>query len=63
MPSRCVVVATSNGAGGLDKALLQRFDVFAFDSGKHFAQACQERLEAIWRAEAGDAPLPPDWRT
>jgi replication-associated recombination protein RarA len=62
MPQRCIVVATSNGAGGLDRALLQRFDVFAFGSGKFFAQACQERLESIWRAEAGEAPLPPDWR-
>ena len=63
MPSRCIVVATSNGAGGLDRALLQRFDVFAFGSGKYFAQACQERLEAIWLAESGEAAMPPDWLT
>jgi hypothetical protein len=62
MPPRSIVVATSNGAGGLDKALLQRFDAFAFGSGKFFSQACQERLEAIWLAEAGQEPMPPDWR-
>jgi replication-associated recombination protein RarA len=61
MPLRTIVVATSNGAGGLDRALLQRFDVFAFGSGKYFAQACQERLEAIWLAEASGQPMPPDW--
>jgi len=63
MPPRTIVVATSNGAGGLDRPLLQRFDVFAFGSGKFFAQACQERLEAIWLAEAGPKPLPADWQT
>ena len=62
MPPRSIVVATSNGAGGLDKALLQRFDAFAFGSGKFFSQACQERLEAIWLAEAGQEPMPADWR-
>jgi len=63
MPPRSIVVATSNGAGGLDRALLQRFDVFPFGSGKFFAQSCQERLEAIWLAEAGQRPMPADWLT
>src|SRR3569623_13463 len=63
MPPRCIVIATSNGAGGLDRALLQRFDVFPFGSGKFFAHACQERMEAIWLAEAGQMPMPVDWHT
>ena len=62
LPSKCIVIATSNGAGKLDAALLQRFRCYSYGSGKQFATAAQERLSAIWREEAGDLPLPPEWR-
>jgi len=60
MPPRLIVVATSNDAGGLDRALLQRFTVLAYSSGPSFADACLERLHAIWEQEMGDAPFPSD---
>ncbi|MDB4516906.1 ATP-binding protein [Crocinitomicaceae bacterium] len=56
-----VVVATSNGVDGLDRALLQRFRRYTFDSGPRFAQSCRQEIVRRWRAEAGDAPLPHDW--
>ena len=62
MPQRLVVCATSNGAGGLDAALLQRFRLFSFSSGPTFAAACHERLASIWAAEAGDAEMPAGWQ-
>jgi replication-associated recombination protein RarA len=59
MPSRLIVVATSNDSSGLDRALLQRFDVFPFSSGPTFAESCQDRLRWIWELEAGaDTPFP-----
>jgi hypothetical protein len=62
LPRKCIVIATSNGAEKLDAALLQRFRRYAFGSGKQFAEAAQERLAEIWRQEAGDVPLPGEWR-
>jgi len=62
-----VVVATSNGAGKLDPALLQRFQphVYPFGAGPSFKAACLRRLAEIWAAEAGpDVDLPygfEDW--
>ena len=59
MPERLIVVATSNDASGLDKTLLQRFEVFPFSAGPTFAEACQERLAWIWQQEAGPGvPMP-----
>ena len=59
MPPHLIVIATSNDASGLDEALLQRFDVFPFSCGPTFAEACQERLAAIWAQLAGqDVPMP-----
>jgi replication-associated recombination protein RarA len=63
MPSKLVVVGTSNGAGGLLPALIQRFRVFSFSSGPTFAAACQERLAQIWTAEAPAREMPPGWQS
>jgi len=53
--------ATSNDPTGLDGALLERFELLSFSSGPTFAEACQERLQAIWEVEVGDAiPFPID---
>jgi hypothetical protein len=62
LPGKCIVIATSNGAGKLDAALLQRFRCYSFSSGKQFATAAQERLAEIWRLEAGELELPSTWR-
>jgi replication-associated recombination protein RarA len=58
LPNKAIVVATSNGAGKLDAALLQRFRCYSFSSGRQFATAAQERLVEIWRIEAGGMELP-----
>jgi replication factor C small subunit len=62
LPSRCVVVATSNGAGKLQKAVLQRFRIYTFQAGPYFAQAAWERMADIWHREMGDAPMPDDFQ-
>ena len=61
LPKNLIVVATSNGVDGLDRALLQRFRRFTFDSGPGFAQACRQEIVRRWRDKTGDAPLPHDW--
>lgn len=58
---RCIVVATSNGAGGLSAALLERFKLYCFQAGPSLASAARQRMGEIWRKEAGDAPLPAGW--
>lgn len=62
LPSKCIVIATSNGAGKLDPALLQRFRCYSFSSGKQFTLAAQERLAEVWKQEADDLPMPTEWR-
>jgi replication-associated recombination protein RarA len=61
LPSHSIVVATSNGAGKLSKALLQRFSLLQYDGSKVFALACRDRLAEIWRQEFGHVPLPQGW--
>lgn len=63
LPARCIVIATSNGAGGVEQALLQRFMVFGFNGGAHFAAACWERIKAIWQSLRGDAAMPAGWQS
>ena len=60
LPKRCIVIATSNGAGGVEEALLQRFRLYRFAGDESFAAACQARVASIWR-EIGAGPLPRDW--
>lgn len=62
MPSRCMVVATSNGAGKLEAALLQRFQLYVFNAGPCFAEDSQDRLAQVWQSETG-TELPPGWET
>lgn len=58
---KCVVVATSNGAGGLSKPLLQRFKLLTFSGGPGLMRAGHDRLAAIWKQEAGNRPMPGGW--
>lgn len=62
-PRNLIVVATSNGAGKLDKALLERFHLFSFSCGPAFAESCQERLRELWEEQTGGLPPPEmsDW--
>lgn len=53
MPSKLIVVATSNGAGKLQKALLQRFKICFFHGGEAFAEAAEEFLRGVWEQETG----------
>ena len=61
LPDSCIVIATSNGAGRLDAALLQRFRIYQFSAGKQFAEACQAKLLEVWRTEAGNLPVPDEF--
>lgn len=58
LPQHVIVIATSNGAGKLQKALLQRFKIYAFGAGPYFAAAARERLQEIWEIESRGAPFP-----
>jgi len=59
LPSKLIVIATSNNASGLDEALLQRFDILSFSAGPNFAEACLDRLNWIWQLEVGmNVPMP-----
>ncbi len=59
LPSRAVVVATSNDTSLIDPALLERFgQPLTFDSWLSLADPGAKRVAAIWAAESGGAPLP-----
>lgn len=55
MPAKLIVVATSNGAGKLQRALLQRFRLYVFHGGEVFAEAAEEFLREVWAQETGDS--------
>ena len=61
IPPRTTIVATSNGAGNLDSAFLQRFRILRYGNGPSFQAACQDRLGELWKAETGDDSLPVGW--
>lgn len=58
LPSKCIVVATTNDSSKLDAALLQRFQTLRFHSGSVFASACRQKLARIWLNETGQATVP-----
>lgn len=60
LPPRCVVIATSNGTGDLDPALVQRFDQYLFNGNDHLARIGGDRLRQIWFTETNGAKLPGD---
>ena len=61
-PPSTIIIATSNGAAKLQRALLQRFDILYLNGGQQFADDCQDRIAEAWDAESGGRPLPPEWR-
>lgn len=62
LPPQSLVIATSNGAGRLDPALMERFRFLRYSSGKGLQIACQQRLAAIWKFETDGADLPAGWK-
>ena len=60
--TRVIIIATSNDASRLEKALRHRFRTYCFGGGPPFASACYDRLPKIWGGEAGDIPMPSDWQ-
>ena len=58
--NKLIVVATSNGAGRLDNALLQRFKVLAYSDGPEFRKSCQRRIQILW-TELCDETIPMHW--
>lgn len=60
LPPKTVVVATSNGATAIDRALLQRFKLYFFGNGPAFVNACLDEIAKVWEKETG-LPLPPEW--
>lgn len=59
LPKNLIVVATSNDASGLGKALLQRFRTYHYSGGPTFATDVLDRLHAIWVVECKGHPAPP----
>jgi len=59
---RCIVLATSNNAMRLEKALRHRFKTYTFSAGQCFAEAACERLARIWQQETGGVDLPHGWQ-
>jgi hypothetical protein len=56
LPPKTMVVATSNGTGKLQEALMERFTVLEFLSGQFFASQCVRRLKEIWGCEMEGEP-------
>jgi replication-associated recombination protein RarA len=60
---RVIVVATSNNARGLQRAILDRFWLYPFSSGPEFAVAVNDWLPTVWRNEVGDGvDMPYGWQ-
>ena len=58
LPRKTVVIATSNGAGKLSQALLQRFTLLSFDGGKTLEAGSLPLLREVWRQEFGEQQIP-----
>lgn len=58
MPRKTVVIATTNGAGKLGAALLQRFTLLCFDGGQTLATGSLPKLQEVWRQEFGEQEIP-----
>lgn len=56
LPSKTVVIATSNGVSKLQPALVERFTQIEYSSGEFFASAVTRKLRDIWSVEVGGEP-------
>lgn len=59
LPSKCIVIATSNDASALSKPFLQRFKIYTFTGGDSFHDAGVDRLHQIWMRESNGRVPPP----
>jgi len=64
LPSRTIVLATSNDTSALEQAFLDRFQHIPFDAGTTFRQACLHSLQTIWKdnTPSPTPPLPHAWQ-
>ncbi len=58
MPSKLIVLATSNNATKLMPALVQRFKTVVFNGGDVLAEAAVDFLADVWSREYGSVPAP-----
>ncbi len=58
LPKNAIVVATTNDASSLSKALLQRFKKYFFSGGPDFCEAAVGYLRNIWDHEAPGQVMP-----
>lgn len=58
LPSRAIVIATSNDTTILDCALIQRFTVLDYSHGSDFAKSANLRVAQVWLEETDGKPLP-----
>ncbi len=49
MPSKLIVMGTSNDIGNLDEALVDRFRVINFQSSDSFSSSCHEKIRQVWK--------------
>lgn len=62
LPPKTIVVATSNDASSLPRAVRKRFNShLVYSSSYEFAKACYERIAEIWEAECPERDLPSGW--
>jgi MoxR-like ATPase len=62
LPSRTIVVATSNDASRLETACRDRFrPILHFSGGPEFGRAALDRVSWIWSQERPDQRLPIGW--
>jgi len=61
LPPHTIVVATSNDASKIEKALRQRFTWLQFSGGPLFARYAREYITRIWEREFPHIDLPREW--
>lgn len=62
LPPRTIVLATSNDASELPRAVRKRFNShLVFSCSYEFAHACYERIAEIWSLECPDRDMPVGW--
>lgn len=59
MPSKAIVMGTSNKIDNLDEALLERFRIVNFKSNEEFMISCRNKISEKWRY-IFDEDLPPE---
>jgi len=69
LPSRCIVVGTSNSLANLDEALVERFRCIEYRADQEFATLCRSKIlnlintvmEPAYRAGLSRPPIVSQW--